>query len=72
MDIIRGRHYKRYSVIAIMLRYVFAFLHNALYLLRIVITSDSYRFGPFSGVIAYDSYLSELTGQRYRFTLLSF
>jgi hypothetical protein len=45
------------SVIAIRLRYVFALLHNALYLWRIVFASDSYR--------------SELAGQRYRFTLLS-
>ncbi len=44
IPVARGRHYKRYSAIAITLRYVFALLHNALYLWRIVITSDSYRF----------------------------
>jgi hypothetical protein len=47
-------------VIAITLRYVFALLHNALYLWRIVIASDSYHFRLFAGVIAYDSYCSEL------------
>ena len=66
----RGQYHKRYSVIAITLRYVFALLHNALYLWRIVIASDSYRFRLFVGVIAYDSYRSELAGQRYRFTSL--
>ena len=50
----RGRHQKRYSVIAITLRYVFALSHtgNALYLWRIVIAFDSYRFRLFAGVIA--------------------
>jgi hypothetical protein len=60
------------SVIAIKLCYVFALLHKALYLWRIAIASDSYRFRLFAGVIPYDSYHSELAGQRYRFTLLSF
>jgi hypothetical protein len=68
----RGQHYKRYSVIAITLRYVFTLLHNALYLWRIVIASDSYRFRLFAGVIAYDNYRAELAGQCYRFTSLSF
>jgi len=36
----RGWHHKCYSVIAITLHYVFAFLHNALYLWRIVIALD--------------------------------
>ncbi len=67
----KGRHHKRYSVIAITLRYVFALLHNALYLCRIVIAFVSYRFRLFAGVIASDSYRSELVGQRYRFTLSS-
>jgi hypothetical protein len=67
----RRSHPKRYSVIAITLRYVFALLHNALYLWRIVIAFDSYRFRLFAGVIASDSYCSELAGQRYRFTSLS-
>ncbi len=40
------------SVIAITLRYVFELLHNASYLWRIVIASDSYRFRLFVGVIA--------------------
>ncbi len=66
-----GRHHKRYSVMAIMLRYIFALLHNALYLWRIVIASNSYRFRLFTGVIASDSYCSELAGQRYRFSSLS-
>jgi hypothetical protein len=68
----RGRHYKRYSVIAITLHNVFSLLHNALYLWRIVVASDSYRFRLFAGVIAHDSYRSELAGQCYRFTSLSF
>jgi hypothetical protein len=54
-----------------MLRYAFALLHNALYLWRIVLASDSYRFGLIAGVIASDGYCSELAGQHYRFTLLS-
>jgi hypothetical protein len=70
----RGRHHKRYSVIAITLRYIFALLHNALYLCRIVIASYSYRFRLSAGVIAYDSYRSELevsviASLRYRFEL---
>jgi hypothetical protein len=59
------------SVIAITLRYVFALLHNALYLWRIVIAFDSNRFRLLAGVIASDSYRSELAGQHYRFTSLS-
>jgi hypothetical protein len=68
----RGQHYKCNSVIAITLRYVFALLHNALYLWRIVIAFDSYRFRLLADFIAYDSYRSELAGQHYCFTLLSF
>jgi hypothetical protein len=67
---IRGRHQKRYSVIAKTLRYVFTLLHNALYLWRIVSAFDIYRFRLFAGSIASDSYLFELAGQRYRFTSL--
>ncbi len=70
--ITRGWHYKLYSVIAIMLRYVSTFLHNDLYLWRIVIASDSYHFRLFADVITYDSSHSELAGQHYRFTLLLF
>jgi hypothetical protein len=55
-----------------MLHYVFALLHYALYLGSIVNASDSYCFGLFAGVITYDSYRSELAGQRYRFTSLLF
>ncbi len=40
------------SVIAIVLRNNFASLHNALYLWRIVIASNSYRFRLFAGVMA--------------------
>ncbi len=58
------------SIIAIMLRYVFALLHNVLYLWRIAIASDSYRFRLFTGVIASVIYSSELAGQHYHFTLL--
>jgi hypothetical protein len=60
-----------YSVIAITLCYIFALLHNALNLWRIIVASDSYRFRLFVGVIASNIYCSELAGQRYRFTLLS-
>jgi hypothetical protein len=60
------------SIIAIMLHYIFALLHNPLYLGRIVKASDSYRFRLFVDVIAYDSYRSELAGQRYCFTSLLF
>jgi hypothetical protein len=67
----RGRHHKRYSIIAIMLPYIFVLLHNALYLWRIVIASNSYRFRVFAGVNASESYHSELAGQRYCFTSLS-
>jgi hypothetical protein len=61
--VIRGWHHRHYSE---MLRYIFALLHNALYLKRIVIASDSYCFRLFTGIIA-DSYRSELEGQHYRF-----
>jgi hypothetical protein len=47
-------------------------LHNALYLWRIVIAFDSYCCRLFAGIIAYDNYRSELAGQCYLFTLLSF
>jgi hypothetical protein len=40
------------SVIAITLRYIFALLHNVLYLWRIVIAFDSNRFRLLAGVIA--------------------
>jgi hypothetical protein len=53
-----------------MLRNDFASLHNALNLLRIVIASNSYRFRLFAGIMASDSYSSELAGQRYRYTSL--
>jgi hypothetical protein len=59
------------SIIAITLCYVFALLHNALYLWKIVIASNSYRFRLFAGVIASESYCFELAGQRCCFTLLS-
>jgi hypothetical protein len=70
--ITRGWYYKLYSVIAIMLYYVSTSLHNALYLWRIVIASDSYCFRLFADIITYDSSRSELAGQHYRFTSLSF
>ncbi len=59
------------SVIATTLHYVFALLHKALYLWRIAIASDSYRFRHFAGVIAYDSYRSDLAGQLYFVIVLS-
>ncbi len=42
----------RYSVTAIMLRYILALLHNALGLCRKVIASKSYRFWQIEAVIA--------------------
>jgi hypothetical protein len=76
MNILKGSIYiypdvGTISVIAITLRYIFALLHNALHLWRIIIDSDSYRFRLFAGVIASDSYCSELAVQRYHFTSLS-
>ncbi len=56
----RGRHQKRYSVIAITLRYDFALSHNASTLSRKVIASFSYRSGFREIVIAYYSYRSSL------------
>jgi hypothetical protein len=44
-------------------------LNNSLFLWRIVIAFDSYHFRVFTGIIASDSYRSELAGQRYCFTL---
>jgi hypothetical protein len=67
----RGRHLKRYSVILLTLRYVFALLHNALTLLRSVIASFTYRSGHMGAVVASYSYCSKLIDQRYRFYSLS-
>ncbi len=67
----RGRHHKRYNVIAITLRYVFVLKHKALYLWKIVIASNSYRFRLFADVITFENYRSELAVQCYRFTSLS-
>jgi hypothetical protein len=64
----RGWHHKRYSIIAITLRFDFALLHNALYLWGIIIAFDSYCFRLFVGISASDSYRSELAGKRYCFT----
>jgi hypothetical protein len=50
--IIRGRHQKRYSVVAITLRYTFALSHNASTLRRKVIASYSYRSRLIEIVIA--------------------
>jgi hypothetical protein len=63
----RGRHLKRYSVIAITLRYVFAFSYNVLTLRRNVVTSISYRSEHIGAIIASDTYRSKLIDQRYRF-----
>ncbi len=61
------------SVITITLRYIFALLHNVLYLQRIVNASDSYRCRIFAGVIASDSALSlqvsVIALLRYRYCL---
>jgi hypothetical protein len=58
----RGRHLKRYSVIAITLRYVFALSHNASTLKRKVIASYSYCSGLIEIGIAPYSYRSGLIG----------
>jgi hypothetical protein len=52
LTISRGRHQKRYSIIAIILRYVFALSHNASTLRRNVIASYSYRSRLIEIVIA--------------------
>ncbi len=62
----RGRYLKRYNVIAITLRYVFALSYNALTLWRNVIASISYRSEHIRDVIASYSYRSKLIDQRYR------
>jgi hypothetical protein len=58
--IIRGRHQKRYSVVAITLPYVFAFSHNASTLRIKVIAFYSYRSVLMDIVIASYSYCSGL------------
>ncbi len=59
------------SVIAFTLRYDFALSHNALTLMRSVITSIIYRTGHIGAVIAFYSYCYKLTNQRYRFYSLA-
>jgi hypothetical protein len=54
----RGRHQKRYSVLAITLRYVFALSHNASTMRKKVIASHSYRYRLIEIVIASYSYRS--------------
>ncbi len=58
--IYRGRHQKRYSVIAITLCYVLELSHNASTLCRKVIASFSYRSGLIEIVISSYSYCSNL------------
>ncbi len=70
MSTSKGWHHKRYSVIAITLHYIFALLHNVISVENSY-CFDSYRFRLFAGVIASDSYSSELAGQRFHFSLLS-
>ncbi len=52
----RGRHLKRYSVIAITLHYIFALSYNVLTLWRNVIASISYRSEHIGAVINSISY----------------
>jgi hypothetical protein len=59
--VVRGRHQKRYSVLAITLRYVFELLHNASTLRRQVIASYSYRSGLIEIIIASYRYPFDLT-----------
>ncbi len=63
----RGRHYKRYSVIATTLCYVFALLHNALYLWRIVITVEFSQALSLMIVIALSLQVSVIASLCYRF-----
>jgi hypothetical protein len=65
--IYRGRHQKRYSVIAITLCYVFALLLNALYLWRIVIALDFSLALSLLKVIALSLQVSVVASIRYRF-----
>jgi hypothetical protein len=60
-----GRHLKRYSIIAITLRYDFALSHNAFTL------SNSYHAEHIGPVIAYYSYRSDIIDKRYRIYWLS-
>jgi hypothetical protein len=64
---IKGRHHKRYSLIAITLRYVFALLHNALYLWRIVFALDFSLALLLLKVITVSLQVSVIASLRYRF-----
>ncbi len=67
MSPVGGWHHKRYSVIAIMLRYVFALLHNALYLWRIVVALEFSLALLLLKVIALSLQVSVITSLCYRF-----
>ncbi len=67
MSPVRGRHLKRYRVVAITQRYVFALSYDVLTLWRNVVASISYRSEHIGALIAYDSCRSKIIDQRYRF-----
>jgi hypothetical protein len=52
----RGRHFKRHSFISMTLGYVFSLTHNALTLLRSILSSIIYHSGHTGAVIAFYSY----------------
>jgi hypothetical protein len=63
----RGQQLKSYSVISIILCYVFAFLYYALTLLRSMIASIIYRSGHIGAVIPSYSYCYKFIDQLYCF-----
>jgi hypothetical protein len=71
MSAARGRHLKRYSVIAITLRYDFAISHNTFLLSRTVIAFNSYRSVHIGPVIVSYSYRSDVIDKHYCNFLLS-
>jgi hypothetical protein len=73
----RGWHFKHFSIISIMLHYVFALLRNTLTLLKCVIPSIIYRSGhivPLSLliVIAISISISLIVSTRYCFSIIMY
>jgi hypothetical protein len=62
----RGWHHRRYSCVALTLRYDFALSRNAFILYRIEIDSNSHRPEHKGFIIASYSYRSNVKGQHYR------
>ncbi len=67
----RGRHLKRYSVVAITLRYDFALAHNPFLLSRTVIAFNGYHSVHIEPVIAFYSYQNDVIDKRYSIYSLS-